>query len=92
MPNDPFDAIADPHRRHVLEELRRRPRTVTELADGLPISRPAVSQHMKVLLDAGLVTARAQGTRRIYSVNDEAFLPLNLWLDQFWASQPVQPR
>ncbi len=82
---DPFAAIADPNRRHLLEELRRAPRTVNELADGLPISRPAVSQHLKALLDSNLVTVTAQGTRRIYAVNAKGFDRLNLWLDQFWA-------
>lgn len=84
MSTDPFEAIADPNRRHLLEELRRGARTVGELALGLPISRPAVSQHLKVLLDAGLVSARADGTRRIYSVHGGGFMPLNIWLDQFW--------
>lgn len=84
MTADPFEAIADPNRRHLLEELRRGGKTVGELALGLPISRPAVSQHLKVLLAAGLVSARADGTRRIYSVRGSGFLPLNIWLDQFW--------
>jgi Predicted transcriptional regulators len=82
---DPFAAIADPHRRHLLEELRRAPKTVSELAAGLPISRPAVSQHLKALLDCNLVTVSASGTRRIYSVNNRGFDRLNLWLDQFWS-------
>ena len=81
---DAFVAIADATRRHLLEELRRRPRTVTELAQGLPISRPAVSQHLKVLLDAGLVTVTQQGTRRIYAIDRGGFLKLNVWIDQFW--------
>ncbi|MCO5161904.1 MAG: metalloregulator ArsR/SmtB family transcription factor [Mesorhizobium sp.] len=81
---DSFLAIADPNRRTILEELRRHPRTVNELASGLPVSRPAVSQHLKVLLDAGLVSVRAEGTRRIYAVENAGFLRLNLWLDQFW--------
>ena len=84
---DTFHAIADPHRRYILEELRRVPRTVGELAENLPISRPAVSQHMKILLDAGLVSAKAEGTRRIYQLNEAAFLPLNIWLDQFWGGE-----
>ena len=83
-PVDAFIAIADPHRRHLLEELRRGPKTVNELASGLPVSRPAVSQHLKVLLDAGLVDAEAQGTRRFYAVRNAGFLKLNIWLDQFW--------
>ncbi|MBD0414257.1 ArsR/SmtB family transcription factor [Oryzicola mucosus] len=82
--NDSFVAIADPNRRHLLEELRRGPKTVGELASGLPVSRPAVSQHLKVLLDAGLVSARAEGTRRVYAVSSDGFVKLNIWLDQFW--------
>lgn len=82
--NDAFVAIADPNRRYLLEELRRGPKTVGELASGLPVSRPAVSQHLKVLLDAGLVSARAEGTRRVYAVSIPGFQHLNLWLDQFW--------
>jgi DNA-binding transcriptional ArsR family regulator len=82
---DAFMAIADPNRRHILEELRRGPKPVTELASGLPVSRPAVSQHLKVLLDAGLVSAQAEGTRRVYSISNAGFVQLNLWLDQFWA-------
>lgn len=81
---DSFAAIADPNRRYLLEELRRGPKTVNELAAGLPVSRPAVSQHLKVLLEAGLVSATAEGTRRIYTVSNGGFLKLNLWLDQFW--------
>lgn len=82
---DPFDAIADPNRRHLLEELRRAPRTVNELAEGLPISRPAVSQHLKALLDCSLVSVSTSGTRRIYAINKPGFDRLNLWLDQFWS-------
>ena len=82
--SDAFLAIADPNRRHLLEELRRGPKTVNELAAGLPVSRPAVSQHLKVLLEAGLVNAKAEGTRRVYTVSNAGFLKLNIWLDQFW--------
>ena len=81
---DAFLAIADANRRHLQEELRRGPKTVNELAAGLPVSRPAVSQHLKVLLDAGLVSARSEGTRRIYAVSAAGFTRLNLWLVQFW--------
>ncbi|MER9327997.1 metalloregulator ArsR/SmtB family transcription factor [Mesorhizobium sp. M0488] len=84
MFSDAFMAIADPNRRYLLEELRRGPKTVNELASGLPVSRPAVSQHLKVLLDAGLVQAKAEGTRRVYTVSNAGFLKLNIWLDQFW--------
>ncbi|HLP70661.1 ArsR/SmtB family transcription factor [Ciceribacter ferrooxidans] len=82
--SDPFAAIADPNRRHLLEELRRAPRTVNDLAKGLPISRPAVSQHLKALLDCNLVTVTTSGTKRIYAVNTPGFNRMNLWLDQFW--------
>lgn len=84
MSADAFMAIADPNRRHLLEELRRGPKTVNQLASGLPVSRPAVSQHLRILLDAGLVHARAEGTKRIYDVSRNGFLNLNIWLDQFW--------
>lgn len=81
---DAFAAIADANRRYLLEELRRGPKTVNELAGGLPVSRPAVSQHLKALRDAGLVSVRNEGTRRVYRVEEAGFLKLNLWLDQFW--------
>ena len=82
---DPFAAISDANRRFLLEELRRAPKTVNELANLLPISRPAVSQHLKALLDCNLVTVKSEGTKRIYAVNSAGFLSLNLWLDQFWS-------
>ncbi len=82
---DPYVAISEPNRRLLLEEIRRSPKTVNELADGLPISRPAVSQHLKTLLECGLVKVTAVGTRRIYAINPKGFGPLNLWLDQFWS-------
>lgn len=81
---DAFAAIADPNRRHLLEELRRGAKTVGQLAEGLPVSRPAVSQHLKVLLDCGLVKVEARGTSRFYSISDDGFFKLNIWLDQFW--------
>ncbi|KQS64589.1 ArsR family transcriptional regulator [Rhizobium sp. Leaf371] len=81
----PFSAIADPNRRYLLEELRRAPKTVNELAEGLPISRPAVSQHLKALLDSNLVSVSPNGTKRIYQINKPGFDAVNLWLDQFWA-------
>lgn len=81
---DAFTAIADTNRRYLLEELRRGPKTVNELASGLAVSRPAVSQHLKVLLDTGLVSVRSAGTRRIYAIRNQGFVKLNIWLDQFW--------
>ena len=82
---DAFAAISDTNRRYLLEELRRGPKTVNELASGLPVSRPAVSQHLKVLLDAGLVRSSPEGTRRVYSINPDGFTRLNIWVDQFWS-------
>ncbi|MEM0900475.1 MAG: metalloregulator ArsR/SmtB family transcription factor [Pseudomonadota bacterium] len=81
---DIFDAISDGNRRFLLEELRREPSTVNQLAKKLPVSRPAVSQHLKVLLDANLVDVEADGTKRIYSLNSHGFTRLNIWIDQFW--------
>lgn len=82
---DAFAAIADPNRRWILEELRRGPKTVNELAAGLPVSRPAVSQHLKALLEADLVGVKAEGTRRVYALNPPGFTRVNLWIDQFWS-------
>jgi len=79
-----FAALADPTRRQVLERLRQRPRSVGELAGLLPISQPAVSQHLKVLREAGLVDQRAEGSRRIYSVRHEGLAELRGWLDSMW--------
>jgi len=77
-------ALADPTRRAVFEKLRERPRAVGELADDLPVSRPAVSQHMKVFRDAGLVADRAEGAKRVYYIDPHGLGPLRAWLDQFW--------
>jgi DNA-binding transcriptional ArsR family regulator len=78
-------ALADPTRRAIFERLADRPWTVGELARELPVSRPAVSQHLKVLKDAGLVTDRAAGTRRIYTVDPEGLSVLRAYFDQFWS-------
>lgn len=79
-----LQALADPTRRAVLERLRDGPTPVGELAAGLPVTRPAVSQHLKVLKDAGLVRERKSGTRRIYSVEVEGLAELRRYLDTFW--------
>ena len=78
-------ALADPTRRAVFERLRAGPCAVNVLAAGLPVSRPAVSQHLKALKDAGLVEERSQGVRRIYSVRREGLLELRDWIDSFWS-------
>jgi DNA-binding transcriptional ArsR family regulator len=77
--------LADPTRRRVFERLRQGPRPVKAIAAGLPVSRPAVSQHLKVLKEAGLVEERSEGVRRIYSIRHEALRELRDWLDSFWA-------
>jgi DNA-binding transcriptional ArsR family regulator len=77
-------ALADPTRRRVFERLRKGPRPVNLIAHGLPVSRPAVSQHLKVLKDAGLVEERSKGVRRIYSLRREGLMELRQWLDSFW--------
>jgi DNA-binding transcriptional ArsR family regulator len=79
-----FRALADPTRREIFESLRSGPRAVGELAAGLPVSRPAVSQHLKVLKEAGLVRERRQGTRGYYSINVRGLEPLRTYLESFW--------
>jgi DNA-binding transcriptional ArsR family regulator len=79
-----IQALADPTRRAVFERLRRGPQPVGRLAEGLDVTRPAVSQHLKVLEKAGLVRARRDGTRRIYSVEVRGLEELRRYLDRFW--------
>src|SRR5271166_1523251 len=77
-------ALADPTRRRVFERLRSGPKAVGAIARGMPVSRPAVSQHLKVLKKAGLVTDRPEGTRRVYYIDPQGLGALRTWLDQFW--------
>jgi DNA-binding transcriptional ArsR family regulator len=77
-------ALADPTRRTVFERLRAGPRSVGAIAQGMPVSRPAVSQHLKVLKEAGLVADRPEGNRRVYYVDPDGLGALRGWLDQFW--------
>lgn len=79
-----FSALADPTRREIFERLARRPSAVGELAKGLPVSRPAVSQHLRVLRDAGLVTDTKAGSRRLYRVDPEGLAGMRAYLDRFW--------
>jgi DNA-binding transcriptional ArsR family regulator len=79
-----LSALADPTRRRVFERLKSGPRPVGAIARGLPVSRPAVSQHLKVLKEAGLVADRRQGTRRVYCIDPNGLGALRAWLDQFW--------
>jgi DNA-binding transcriptional ArsR family regulator len=78
-------ALGDPTRRTIFELLADGPRAVGDIARHLPVTRPAVSQHLKVLKDAGLVTDRAMGTRRLYQINPETVAALRAYFDQFWA-------
>jgi DNA-binding transcriptional ArsR family regulator len=77
-------ALGDPTRRIIFERLAKGPRAVGELARGLPVTRPAVSQHLAVLRAAGLVTDRALGARRLYRVDPAGVDAIRAWLDQFW--------
>ena len=85
QPEDGWNALGDSTRRAIIESLADRPRAVGELADALPVSRPAVSQHLKVLKEAGLVTERVAGTRRIYRLNPTAVAALRDQLDTYWS-------
>lgn len=82
--DDGWNALGDPTRRAIVDCLAERPRAVGELAEVLPISRPAVSQHLKVLKDAGLVTDQAAGTRRVYRLNPAGVAALRDQLETYW--------
>jgi len=79
-----MDALGDPTRRAVLDLLRRGPRAVGEIADHLPVSRPAVSQHLRVLKDAGLVHDRPDGSRRLYAVDQRGLDEARRYLERYW--------
>jgi DNA-binding transcriptional ArsR family regulator len=79
-----LDALGDPTRRQIFKRLKGGARSVGQLADGLDVSRPAVSQHLRVLKEARLVTDRAEGTRRLYTVDSRGVEALRNWLDGFW--------
>src|SRR5215218_402257 len=83
---DPWAALGDPTRRAIFERLAARPSAVGELAEGLPVSRPAVSQHLKVLKEAGLIIEEPVGTRRIYRVNTDGVGRLRADVGRFWSS------
>ncbi|MCA9595632.1 MAG: winged helix-turn-helix transcriptional regulator [Myxococcales bacterium] len=85
-----LDALGDPTRRAVFERLRSGPHSVVELARGMTVSRPAVSQHLKVLKAAHLVSDRAEGTRRLYSVDPRGLEALRSWLDGLWDEALLQ--
>jgi DNA-binding transcriptional ArsR family regulator len=79
-----LQALSDPTRRRIFERLRTGAKSVGVLAKGLPVSRPAVSQHLKTLKDAGLVDDRSEGTRRVYYIDPDGLAELRIWVDQFW--------
>lgn len=81
-----FAALYDPTRRAVLEQLQDGPKAVGQIARHLPVTRPAVSQHLKVLKEAGLVDDRPEGTRRIYHIDPKGLGAIRAWLDQFWTA------
>jgi len=81
---DPFEALGDPHRRDILRLLSEGDKPVTQIAAALPISRPAVSRHLRLLKQAGLVAERPQGTRRIYHLQEEGLRAVQAYLEQVW--------
>jgi DNA-binding transcriptional ArsR family regulator len=89
---DPFEALGDPNRRRIVELLRRGERSVQELADELPISRPAVSRHLRLLKRAGLVIEEPRGTRRLYRLHDEGIDAVRRYLDRVWGESAARVR
>ncbi len=83
-PGDPFEALGDPHRRDILRLLGEGGKPVRDIAAALPISRPAVSRHLRLLKEAGLVAEHAQGTSRIYYLRDEGLHAVQAYLEQVW--------
>jgi DNA-binding transcriptional ArsR family regulator len=92
LAGDPFDALGDPNRRAIVELLAAGDRSVSELAGALPISRPAVSRHLRLLKEAGLVADRAEGTRRLYRLDDEGIAAVREYLEQVWGEAAARFR
>jgi DNA-binding transcriptional ArsR family regulator len=92
LSGDPFDALGDPNRRAIVELLRTGDRSVGELAEELPISRPAVSRHLRLLKQAGLVADRAEGTRRLYRLDDEGIAAAREYLEHVWGEATTRFR
>lgn len=89
---NPFEALADPHRREILELLHGGERSVREIADEMPITRPAVSRHLRLLSEAGLVTSSAEGTRRLYRLHDEGLAAVHAYLTEVWGDAAARFR
>ncbi|MFN8535177.1 MAG: metalloregulator ArsR/SmtB family transcription factor [Dehalococcoidia bacterium] len=92
LAGDPFEALGDPHRRAIVELLGSGGRSVREIADALPISRPAVSRHLRLLTSAGLVQAQRHGTRRFYQLHDEGVDAVRAYLSQVWGEAAARFR
>jgi len=92
LARDPFDALGDPNRRAIVELLAGGDRSVQQLADALPISRPAVSRHLRLLKEAGLVVEEPRGTRRIYRLHDEGVAAVRGYLERVWGEAAVRFR
>lgn len=90
--SDPFEALGDPHRREILRLLSRDDLPVGRIADALPISRPAVSRHLRLLKEAGMVSERAEGTRRIYHLRDEGAEAVRAYLEAVWGEAAARFR
>jgi DNA-binding transcriptional ArsR family regulator len=82
---DALGALGDPTRRRIFERLLSGPLAVHQIADGMPVTRPAVSQHLRVLSDAGLVTVRRDGAKRLYAPSPQGMGALHTWMDDFWS-------
>jgi DNA-binding transcriptional ArsR family regulator len=89
---DPFKALGDPHRRAIVELLGSGPRSVQEIADELPISRPAVSRHLRLLKDAGLVIDESRGTQRLYQLHGAGVDAVHKYLDEVWGEAAARFR
>jgi DNA-binding transcriptional ArsR family regulator len=91
VPGDPFEALGDPNRRAIVELLGGGERPVREIADALPISRPAVSRHLRLLKRAGLVVEEPRGTRRFYRLHDEGVAAVRVYLERVWGEAAAAP-
>jgi DNA-binding transcriptional ArsR family regulator len=89
---DPFEALGDPNRREILRLLSEGDKPVQEIAGALPISRPAVSRHLRLLKDAGMVAEQARGTRRIYHLQEEGMLAIQAYLERIWGEAAARFR
>jgi DNA-binding transcriptional ArsR family regulator len=92
LPGDPFEALGDPNRREILRLLSTGDKPVQEIAEAMTISRPAVSRHLRLLKDAGMVAEQAQGTRRIYHLEEEGMQAVQEYLERIWGDAAARFR